>query len=124
MDPELEQPGDALPHGLAGKISAVPESPGCYLYKDATGRVIYVGKAKSLRKRVASYFQRSVGHPARTLRLVQEVVDIEVLPTDSEVTVQSYVSEIDDSRRLLKCDGLLSVDGRIIYQMKNFTLQG
>ncbi|WP_020468630.1 type I polyketide synthase [Zavarzinella formosa] len=48
----------------------------------------------------------------------------QILPTDSEVTVQSYVSEIDDSRRLLKCDGLLSVDGRIIYQMKNFTLQG
>ncbi len=48
----------------------------------------------------------------------------QILPTDSEVTVQSYVREIDDSTRLLKCDGLLGVDGRIIYQMKNFTLQG
>jgi excinuclease ABC subunit C len=74
-----------IEQALVEKIAAIPEVPGCYLYKDAGGRVIYVGKAKSLRKRVASYFQRALGHPARTLRLVQEVVDIEVLPTDSEV---------------------------------------
>ncbi|MBA2480942.1 MAG: excinuclease ABC subunit UvrC [Planctomycetes bacterium] len=70
---------------LYDKIPLLPDSPGCYLYKDASGRVIYVGKAKNLRKRVASYFQRAVGHPMRTLRLVQEVVDIETLGTDSEV---------------------------------------
>ena len=48
----------------------------------------------------------------------------QILPTDSEVTVQCYVTDVDDSQRRLKCDGLLGVDGRIIYQMKNFTLQG
>ncbi len=73
------------PDVLRARIAAVPTTPGCYLYKDATGRVIYVGKAKHLRKRVASYFQREAGHPARTLRLVQEVVEIETIGTDSEV---------------------------------------
>jgi excinuclease ABC subunit C len=85
---EDAQPGpddQPLSEALVDKIAAVPDTPGCYLYKDATGRVIYVGKAKNLRKRVASYFQRALGHPARTLRLVQEVVDIETLGTDSEV---------------------------------------
>jgi excinuclease ABC subunit C len=70
---------------LVERVSVMTESPGCYLFKDATGRVIYVGKAKHLRRRVASYFQRAQGHPMRTLRLVQEVVDLEVIPTDSEV---------------------------------------
>jgi excinuclease ABC subunit C len=80
-----EPADDALEPALAERIAAIGDSPGCYLYKDASGRVIYVGKAKSLRKRVASYFQRGFGHPARTLRLVQEVVDIETIATDSEV---------------------------------------
>jgi len=70
---------------LIERVATLSESPGCYLYKDASGRVIYVGKAKNLRRRVASYFQRRENHPTRTLRLVQEVVDIEILPTDSEV---------------------------------------
>ena len=70
---------------LIAKLAALPDAPGCYLYKDAEARVIYVGKAKNLRKRVASYFQDRIGHPARTLRLVREVVDLELIETDSEV---------------------------------------
>jgi excinuclease ABC subunit C len=70
---------------LAEKLASLPDSPGCYLYKDATGRVIYVGKAKNLKKRVATYFQDKAGVPARTMRLVQEVVDLELIPLDSEV---------------------------------------
>jgi excinuclease ABC subunit C len=70
---------------LAAKIAALPTGPGCYVYKDAAGAEIYVGKAKHLRRRVASYFQRSEGHPQRTLRLVQEVADLHVIETDSEV---------------------------------------
>lgn len=78
-------PDDALSPALAAKLEAVPDEPGCYLYKDAGGRVIYVGKAKSLRKRVLTYFQRAAHHPARTLRLVQEVADLELIVLDSEV---------------------------------------
>ncbi len=70
---------------LSGKLGSLPSSPGCYLYKDAEGRVIYVGKAKNLKKRVSSYFQDKAGHPARTLRLVQEVCDLELIELDSEV---------------------------------------
>jgi excinuclease ABC subunit C len=70
---------------LAEKLANLPDRPGCYLYKDAEARVIYVGKAKNLRKRVASYFQDKAGHPSRTLRLVAEVIDLELIETDSEV---------------------------------------
>ena len=48
----------------------------------------------------------------------------QIVPTANEVVVQSYVTQVDDSRRFLKADGLLAVDGRIIYQMTDFTLQG
>ena len=70
---------------LSDKLGRLPQGPGCYLYKDADQRVIYVGKAKNLRKRVASYFQDKGGIAARTLRLVQEVVDLELIELDSEV---------------------------------------
>jgi excinuclease ABC subunit C len=70
---------------LADKIASLPSGPGCYVYKDAAGNEIYVGKAKHLRRRVASYFQSREGHPAKTLRLVQEVADVQVIETDSEV---------------------------------------
>jgi excinuclease ABC subunit C len=73
-------PSDAL----LAKVAALPTSSGCYMYKDAENRVIYVGKAKNLRRRVSSYFQRD-GHPARTTRLVQSIVDLEIIETGSEV---------------------------------------
>ncbi len=71
--------------GLAEKIAALPVGAGCYIYKDAAGLEIYVGKAKNLRRRVASYFQERDGHVPRTVRLVQEVADLQVIETDSEV---------------------------------------
>jgi 3-hydroxymyristoyl/3-hydroxydecanoyl-(acyl carrier protein) dehydratase len=48
----------------------------------------------------------------------------QILPTATEVTIQAYITELDDSRRFLKADGLLAVDGRIIYQMNDFSVQG
>ena len=48
----------------------------------------------------------------------------QIVPTATEVTVQAYITEVDDARRFLRADGLLAVDGRIIYQMSDFTLQG
>lgn len=70
---------------LAEKIAALPIGAGCYIYKDAAGLEIYVGKAKNLRRRVASYFQARDGHVPRTVRLVEEVADLQVIETDSEV---------------------------------------
>ncbi len=85
--PAAADPSSAmdLPTTLAEKIAALGDGPGCYIYKDAAGLEIYVGKAKNLRRRVASYFQARDGHPAKTLRLVQETADLQVIATDSEV---------------------------------------
>ncbi len=47
----------------------------------------------------------------------------QVIPTDREVTVEAVVTEVDEARRLLRADGYLSVDGRVIYSMKDFTLR-
>jgi acyl transferase domain-containing protein/3-hydroxymyristoyl/3-hydroxydecanoyl-(acyl carrier protein) dehydratase len=48
----------------------------------------------------------------------------QIIPTATEVTVQAYITEVDDARRFIKADGLLGVDGRLIYQMSDFTLLG
>lgn len=76
----------AIPAALADKVRALPDGPGCYLFKDPTGRVIYVGKAKSLRKRVCQYFQSGRGgHTVFTSRIALEASDLESIDTDSEV---------------------------------------
>jgi excinuclease ABC subunit C len=68
---------------LKAKALAMPSTPGVYLMKDADGRVIYVGKAKILPKRVSAYFQK---HPdsMKTARLVARVHDVDCLVTDTE----------------------------------------
>ena len=53
------------------KLSILPDMPGCYLMKDRQGTIIYVGKAKVLKKRVRSYFTGT--HDAKTQRLVGEI---------------------------------------------------
>src|SRR5947207_10122815 len=65
-------------------LKNLPHKPGCYLMKDATGKVIYVGKAIDLRNRVRSYVDNSVFEP-KTLRLREHVVDIEFLVLPSEI---------------------------------------
>ncbi|MCY2952758.1 MAG: excinuclease ABC subunit UvrC [Planctomycetota bacterium] len=70
---------------LAEKAKALPKSPGVYLMKDEKGRVIYVGKAVSLRDRVGSYFLPSTKLEAKKAGLLAEVVDFDTLQTDSEV---------------------------------------
>jgi 3-hydroxymyristoyl/3-hydroxydecanoyl-(acyl carrier protein) dehydratase len=48
----------------------------------------------------------------------------QILPTASEVTVQASITEVDDAQRFVKADGILAVDGRMIYEMKGFSLRG
>ncbi|MBX3424938.1 MAG: excinuclease ABC subunit UvrC [Pirellulales bacterium] len=70
----------------AEKVRAkFPETPGVYLFQDQAGRVIYVGKAKSLRSRVGSYFLKAAAEDARTAQLVQEAYDVDFLECESEV---------------------------------------
>jgi excinuclease ABC subunit C len=75
--------GFPLP-ALRAKVDALPDRPGVYLYRDARGNVLYVGKAKSLRARVRSYFRPSAQHPPRIERLVSEVADLEIIVVDTE----------------------------------------
>ena len=66
-------------------IDRLPAEPGVYIYKNAEGEIIYIGKARSLRQRVRSYFQESRPADAKTQRLVSEVADLEYIVTDNEV---------------------------------------
>jgi len=64
---------------LLQKIRTIPTEPGVYLYKNAEGQVIYVGKAKNLRSRVASYFHEGRWTDAKTGTLVREAVDVDYI---------------------------------------------
>jgi excinuclease ABC subunit C len=69
---------------LHEKIRTIPALPGCYLYKNAEGAVIYVGKAKNLRARVRSYFLEAAQADAKTGSLMREAVDIEYITVGNE----------------------------------------
>src|SRR5918998_4206820 len=67
------------------QLKALPAKPGVYLFRDTRGQVLYVGKAKSLRPRVRSYFQQSGDTRAAIRQLPSRVADVEVIVTRSEV---------------------------------------
>src|SRR3989440_3212762 len=75
----------AVPSHVQNQLKALPTRPGVYLFRDADGDVLYVGKAKSLRPRVRSYFQRTTDGRAQIRLLPERVADIEVIVTGSEV---------------------------------------
>jgi excinuclease ABC subunit C len=70
---------------LLEQLKMVPVEPGVYIYHDADGKVIYVGKAKVLRARMRSYFQSGAEHTAKTKALVERIADFEFYVTASEV---------------------------------------
>lgn len=67
------------------KVANFPEKPGVYIMKDKKGKVIYVGKAVSLRNRVRSYFQSPKNQPLKVSKMVSKIDDIEYIVTDNEV---------------------------------------
>lgn len=74
------------PETIRKKLKALPDKPGCYLMRDAEGRIIYIGKAASLRKRVQSYFRE---HTRRTAQpkirsLINSIADFDVVEVGSE----------------------------------------
>src|ERR1700746_100854 len=69
---------------LQAKIRTIPTSAGVYLYKNAEGEVIYVGKAKNLRSRVSSYFHQGRWEDAKTGTLVREAADVDYIVVANE----------------------------------------
>src|SRR5512147_797037 len=74
-----------LSEKLQGILATLPTKPGCYIYRNATGDVIYVGKAINLKNRVRSYFHADASHDAKTRRLVREIADAEWIVVGSEL---------------------------------------
>ena len=68
----------------AKKPTSFPAQPGVYLFQDAGGTILYVGKARSLRSRVKSYFLESRWQDAKTGSLVREIADLEYIVVDNE----------------------------------------
>jgi excinuclease ABC subunit C len=74
----------SVSESVRGKLKRLPTKPGVYLMKNASGEIIYVGKAVNLRSRVRSYFRASVESP-KTKRLVKHIADVEFIVTASEL---------------------------------------
>lgn len=70
---------------LEERLRALPEQPGVYLFKDAEGRILYVGKSVSLRNRVRSYFGSPRNLDAKTRELVARIADFDIIVTDNEL---------------------------------------
>ncbi len=86
-----------VPENVASKLAHLPDAPGVYLWKDASGEVLYVGKAKRLRARVRSYFASDHMASPKTRALVRKIADLEtiVVPgeTDALLLESSLIKE-------------------------------
>ncbi len=72
-------------NALQSKLDHLPATPGVYLFKNAQGDIIYIGKAAMLTDRVRSYFQKSADHSPKTSLLVGQIADVETMVTRSEL---------------------------------------
>jgi excinuclease ABC subunit C len=70
---------------ITAQLTVLPDKPGVYLMKDDQGKIIYVGKATSLRQRVRSYFQKSKHHTLKERSLIKNIYDFETIVVDSPV---------------------------------------
>ncbi|HXX76334.1 MAG TPA: excinuclease ABC subunit UvrC [Nitrospiraceae bacterium] len=70
---------------LQSKLAHLPDQPGVYLFKDAAGEILYIGKAASLADRVRSYFLKGADHSPKTTLLVSQIADLETIVTRSEL---------------------------------------
>ena len=83
-----------LPELVAEKLKQLPESPGVYIMKDSSGKIIYVGKAVVLKNRVRQYFRSQRNHSPKVRAMVSHVADFETIITGSEVEKKKPDPEI------------------------------
>ena len=99
-------PSDRNP--LKEQVALLPLEPGVYQFLDRTGTVIYVGKAKSLRKRVSSYFMQNKEHPPKVRVLVRQIAEIRHIVVDSETDAllleNSLIKELQPRYNILLKD--------------------
>ena len=74
-----------LPRNLDDTLAQLPDAPGVYLMLGENQRILYIGKAISLRNRVRSYFQESAAHVLRTIRMVERVTDVRWIVVNNEI---------------------------------------
>jgi len=72
----------------------LPRNPGVYLFKNRQGKIIYIGKAKNLRNRVTSYFQKNLTLEPKTKILVSRIADLEITQTDTELEALVLEAEL------------------------------
>jgi DNA polymerase-3 subunit epsilon len=77
----------------------VPDRPGVYRFRRSNGDLLYIGKAKSLKRRVGSYFQRRRRHPEHILEMLTQAIDLDYSPTAT--ALEAALREAEDIRRLL-----------------------
>lgn len=79
----------SVPEAVAVKLPHLPDSPGVYIWRNAEGEALYVGKAKSLRSRVRSYFGADWGASIKTAHLVRQIADLDtiVVPTEAHALI-------------------------------------
>jgi excinuclease ABC subunit C len=79
----------SVPEAVAVKLPHLPDSPGVYIWRNADGEALYVGKAKSLRSRVRSYFGADWGASIKTAHLVRQIADLDtiVVPTEAHALI-------------------------------------
>ncbi len=83
--PDFAYTAIADPHAFEERLRRVPEAPGVYLWKDASGALLYVGKSKRLRDRMRSYFGAPHGLSAKTRRMVAQIADFDLIVTQNEL---------------------------------------
>jgi excinuclease ABC subunit C len=83
--PDLTNTAVNNPAVFEERLKSVPHAPGVYIWKDAFGKILYVGKSKSLRDRMRSYFGAPRGLSSKTRRMVAQIADFDVVLTSSEL---------------------------------------
>lgn len=101
---------------LAEKLKGLPKDPGVYFHKDASGEIIYVGKAAVLRNRVRQYFQASRSRDPKTEALVEEIVDTDWMVVESEL--EALFLEAEMIRRYMPRYNILLRDDKAMSYIR------